>query len=72
MHTESDDLPVAFLGNKSDLSDKRDVIQSEIDKLKDDTGFPYYECSAKTGANINKAFMDMAKKIKDNFGTKLV
>jgi len=60
------DKPVAFvLGNKSD-DDKcttRRVTRSEGETYAKNRGFDYFEVSAKTGHNVDNAFMAMIKAI---------
>jgi hypothetical protein len=41
-----------ILGNKSDLSDEREVDAELIRVKVDDCSLPYFEVSAKTGVNI--------------------
>ena len=43
---------VILIGNKSDLVDKREVSQEEIEKFAKDNHIMYFETSSKTGANI--------------------
>lgn len=70
-------LPIAILGNKSDL-DPHEVSEEEvltyIDNLKieyniPDTFIKFYKTSAKTGYNIETCFMDIAKVIIDEINT---
>ena len=59
----SADTPVIFLGNKSDLVDKRTVSDDDLQKLSDDKGARYLLTSAKTGINVEEAFLSMSKSI---------
>ena len=54
---------VVLIGNKSDLVDKREVTQEEIEKFAKDNHIMYFETSAKTGANIDECFYFIAKKL---------
>ena len=60
-----------LVGNKSDLEDKRQVSTEEGQELAEKYGIPFYETSAKTGANINEIFYNSAeeivKKIEQNY-----
>jgi Ras-related protein Rab-11A len=49
-------IPTVLLGNKRDLVDKRAVMESEARDLADGYGFKYFETSAITGENVDKAF----------------
>ena len=52
-----------LVGNKSDLEDKRQVSTEEGQELAEKYGIPFYETSAKTGANINEIFFNSAEEI---------
>ena len=53
---------VYLIGNKIDLPD-REVTTEEAMKLSKMYKIPYYETSAKTGANINDVLLSLAKEI---------
>jgi len=56
-----------LLANKADLTEER-VIQSEqILELAADVNMQAFECSAKTGLNIEQAFLYLAREIKKKF-----
>jgi small GTP-binding protein len=57
----SNNVPIVIVGNKSDLSD---VVVSEqvIKEIADKHGFHYILTSAKTGENVNDAFIYIAYK----------
>jgi hypothetical protein len=48
-----------LLGNKSDLKDQVQVPEEEARKWAKDFGMKFYECSAKTGYNVNEAYEGM-------------
>ena len=48
-------LVSVLLGNKCDLEDQRQVEESEARTLADSLGLKYFETSAATGVNVNKA-----------------
>ena len=51
----TDDNPIKLVvGNKSDLSDQRQVSQVDINKFKQQTGIPVMEASAKSSYKINE------------------
>ena len=51
----TDDNPIKLVvGNKSDLSDQRQVSQLDINKFKQQTGIPVMEASAKNSYKINE------------------
>ncbi|XP_043275280.1 ras-related protein Rab-14 [Venturia canescens] len=54
---------IFMIGNKSDLEDQRDVTYEEAKKFADENGLMFVEASAKTGHNVEEAFLDTAKKI---------
>ena len=50
-----------LVGNKSDLTDKRQVSKERGKQLADAYGIPFIETSAKSSENIEKLFMDSTK-----------
>ena len=56
----SSNLPIVIVGNKSDLSDV--VSENDIKEIADKYGFHYILTSAKTGENVNDAFIYIAYK----------
>ncbi len=57
------DIPCTILGNKKDLKISIEVKPSSIEKITKETGYPYFETSAKTGENIEEAFTTLVKLI---------
>jgi Ras-related protein Rab-11A len=56
-------VPVVLIGNKKDLPDQRAVTDSEIMELADGYGFKYFETSAMTGENVDRAFYNLVAQI---------
>ncbi|XP_015112525.1 ras-related protein Rab-14 [Diachasma alloeum] len=54
---------IFLIGNKSDLEGQRDVTYEEAKQFADENGLMFVEASAKTGHNVEEAFLDTAKKI---------
>ncbi|BHF70162.1 Ras-related protein Rab-14 [Sparganum proliferum] len=57
---------VILIGNKSDLEDQRDVSYEDAKKLADENDLMFLECSAKSGENVEMAFLETAMKIYQN------
>ncbi|WXG44996.1 MAG: Rab family GTPase [Promethearchaeati archaeon SRVP18_Atabeyarchaeia-1] len=56
-------VPVVLMGNKKDLADQKAVTDSEIRELADGYGFKYFDTSASTGENVDKAFYTLLAQI---------
>ncbi|KAI5641528.1 ras family domain-containing protein [Phthorimaea operculella] len=54
---------IFLIGNKSDLDAQRDVTYEEAKQFADENGLMFVEASAKTGQNVEEAFLETAKKI---------
>ena len=54
-----------IIGNKSDLSQTREVETSEGQTLAEKNGAFFFETSALDGSNVEEAFMTLLKKIYD-------
>ena len=56
----SRDIPVVIVGNKSDLQNELIISEEEIKIVARELGFHYILSSAKTGENVNEAFLYIA------------
>ena len=54
---------VILIGNKSDLVDKREVTEEEIENFAKDNNIMYFETSAKDGKNIDECFYFISEKL---------
>ena len=57
---------IILVGNKCDMRE-RQVEKSEGQKMAQKYGIKFYETSAKEGTNVEEAFFDITKQIKDKF-----
>eukprot|EP00043_Microstomoeca_roanoka_P011777 m.111362 g.111362 ORF g.111362 m.111362 type:complete len:203 (-) comp15294_c2_seq1:608-1216(-) len=57
-----------LVGNKSDLSSKKQVDYTTAKEFADSIGIPFLETSAKNATNVEQAFMTMAAEIKNRMG----
>ncbi len=64
--TNTKDVPVVIVGNKSDLPD-RQVSREEAEALADKANLSYVESSAKTGAGVGDCFAIIAGQILNTF-----
>ncbi|MFQ6106686.1 MAG: Rab family GTPase [Thermoplasmata archaeon] len=58
-------VPIVFLGNKIDLTDMRKVEDDDMKMMGDSYGSQYLLTSARTGENVENAFLEMAKMVAD-------
>jgi small GTP-binding protein len=56
----SANIPIVIVGNKSDLDDKIIISENEIKEISEKYGFHYILTSARTGDNVNDAFLYIA------------
>ena len=59
----SGEVPTIVLGNKVDLMDERQIITKTGKSKAKKLGFNFFETSAKTGSNVQKAFNALAELI---------
>ncbi|KAG8446338.1 hypothetical protein GDO86_013971, partial [Hymenochirus boettgeri] len=59
------DVVIVLLGNKSDVTTGRVVRTEDGESLAKEYGVPFLETSAKTGANVELAFLAVAKELKE-------
>nr|XP_021326485.1 ras-related protein Rab-37-like [Danio rerio] len=58
-----DDVVIMLLGNKSDMSSSRVIRREDGEKLAREYGVIFLETSAKTGLNVDEAFMTVGKEL---------
>lgn len=61
-----------LIGNKLDMSKEREVSFEEAEAFAKDNGLIYLEVSAKTGQNVEEAFLRTARKIYENIQVSFV
>ncbi|MHA2131602.1 MAG: Rab family GTPase, partial [Promethearchaeota archaeon] len=62
-------VPLFMVGGKSDLLNRRIITEEEARELAKDYKFSnYFECSAKTGNNVDRVFDALAREIMVNRG----
>lgn len=62
----SPDIVIALVGNKSDLSDDRQVTEEEAIAYAEENSLLYMESSAKTGSNVSEIFTEIGKQLPKN------
>ena len=62
----TNNVPLLLVGNKADLTDKRQVTEEEAKALADRMGLVLLETSAKTSQNIEDAFKVMSRQLMDD------
>jgi small GTP-binding protein len=61
MQTAGCQGPLVFLGNKADLTEQRSITEDDLKLVAEALGGPYFLTSAKTGANVEAAFLKLAE-----------
>ncbi len=56
-------VPFVILANKCDLSNEAQIGKEELSKFAENYGVPFLFTSAKSGANVNKAFIKLGKRM---------
>lgn len=65
LRVKSDEtIPFVLVGNKCDLTEKREVSQSHAQNRAESWKVPYVETSAKTRENVDKVFFDLMREIR--------
>lgn len=52
---------IYIIGTKADLTEERQVDPKEIEEFSKRNNYVYYECSSKTGSNIDYLFLELTK-----------
>jgi len=58
-------IPFILIGNKCDLTEKRQVSQEQAQTLATEWNVPYVETSAKTRENVDKVYFDLLREIRN-------
>ncbi|XP_014670471.1 PREDICTED: ras-related protein Rab-37-like [Priapulus caudatus] len=59
-----EDVVIMLIGNKCDVTSERLIRKEDGEKLARDHGVPFMETSAKSGVNVDLAFMAVARDLK--------
>ena len=57
------DVPVILLGNKVDLKDEHEITLEDMVAFAEKFNCPYFLTSAKSGENVENAFINMGKRV---------
>ncbi|EAY10499.1 small GTP-binding protein, putative [Trichomonas vaginalis G3] len=59
--------PIVIAANKADLIEDRSALQTQVNKVKEEFGYPVFITSSKTGEGIAQMFQFLAEKIHEVF-----
>ncbi|KAJ1187751.1 hypothetical protein NDU88_004521 [Pleurodeles waltl] len=59
----ADEITIALIGNKTDLSEEREVTSEEAQNFADDNSVLFMETSAKNNHNVTEAFLAVAEEL---------
>mmetsp|Transcript_10112 Transcript_10112/g.42488 ORF Transcript_10112/g.42488 Transcript_10112/m.42488 type:complete len:106 (+) Transcript_10112:758-1075(+) len=65
----SGDVNKLLVGNKSDLTSKREVETEKGKELAESNGMKFLETSAKTAENVEEAFLTMTREVFQQIGS---
>ena len=65
---DSDYIPVVVVGNKLDLENERQVSYEDGQRLANQLNAPFLETSAKQAINVDEAFYDLIRLVRDDGG----
>ena len=63
----SEKVCIILVGNKIDKGEERVITKEEGEKMANEYNLKFFECSAKTGDNIDKIFKEVVTKTVENF-----
>ena len=63
----SEKVCIVLVGNKIDEVDKRKVLKEDGENIASEYKLDYFECSAKTGENIETVFQEVVKTMVENY-----
>ena len=60
-------VSIILVGNKIDKEDQRVITKEQGESMAQEFGLTHYECSAKTGENVQQSLKDLVKTTVENF-----
>ncbi len=68
----SNNIPIIIVGNKSDLSTRREIASTDLEKYASENGYLFKETSVLSNTNVSEIFFNLAEHILDKIEKRVI